>query len=110
MDKPNFSNQRGPTQRAEALAALTSAFKLSSGTKSGSASRPSVMGQGSQRAAAVAALSQVLTAEKKRSPESSPASGIKSENALSEVEDSKEDSEVKAKPPQNYIRNKYVKF
>ncbi|CAL5423308.1 unnamed protein product [Camellia sinensis] len=102
-DKSNGANQGGPTQRAEALAALTSAFKPSSGTKSGSASRPSAVGQGSQRAAAVAALSQVLTAEKKRSPESSPArsaeasplAGIKSENALSEVEDSKEDSEVK---------------
>lgn len=72
--KSNGSNQGGPTQRASALAALSSAFNPSSATKSGSAQRPSSTGQGSQRAAAVAALSSVLTAEKhNRSPESSPA-------------------------------------
>ncbi|XP_057500774.1 villin-2-like isoform X2 [Actinidia eriantha] len=107
-DKSNGSNQGGPTQRASALAALSSAFNSSSGARSASASRPSGASQGSQRAAAVAALSQVLTAEKKQSPEVSPArpsrsppaeasppAGTKSENALSEVEDSKEVSEVK---------------
>ncbi|CAL5351935.1 unnamed protein product [Camellia sinensis] len=68
-----------------------------SGTKSGSASRPSAVGQGSQRAVAVAALLQLLTAEKKRSPKSSPVQSAEAiplvENALSEVEDFKEDSE-----------------
>ncbi|GFY80564.1 villin 3 [Actinidia rufa] len=107
-DKSNGSNQGGPTQRASALAALSSAFNSSSGARSTSASRLSGASQGSQRAAAVAALSQVLTAEKKRSPEVSPArpsrspaaeasppAGTKSENALSEFEDSREVSEVK---------------
>jgi hypothetical protein len=70
QDKSNGSNQ-GPRQRAEALAALNSAFNSSSGGKI-AAPRPSAAGQGSQRAAAVAALSQVLTAEKKRSPDASP--------------------------------------
>lgn len=63
QDKSNGSNQ-GPRQRAEALAALNSAFNSSPGAKT-SAPRPSGRGQGSQRAAAVAALSSVLTAEKK---------------------------------------------
>ncbi|KAL6987152.1 Villin-2 [Sarracenia purpurea var. burkii] len=108
-DKSNGSNQGGPTQRASALAALSSAFNPYSGTKSAAASRPTGMNQGSQRAAAVAALSQVLSAEKKRSPEASPTqsstrspppeasppAGTKNENALSEVEDSNGDSEVK---------------
>lgn len=70
-DRSNGSNQGGPTQRASALAALSSAFKSSPGTKA-SAPKTSGPGQGSQRAAAVAALSQVLSAEKKRSPDTSP--------------------------------------
>ncbi|KAL4371313.1 hypothetical protein AHAS_Ahas06G0153300 [Arachis hypogaea] len=63
---------RGSRQRAEALAALNYAFKSSSETKSSS---PKTTGrsQGSQRAAVVATLSQVLTAEKKKkSPDFSP--------------------------------------
>lgn len=102
QDRSNGSNQGGPTQRASAMAALTSAFRPSSGNRT-TAPRPSGRGQGSsQRAAAVAALSSVLTAEtKKRSPdaspsrssrspppESSPSAGIKSEMAVSETEDS----------------------
>ncbi|XP_051138716.1 villin-2-like [Andrographis paniculata] len=70
-DKSNGSNN-GPTQRASALAALNSAFSSSSSPKAGSAPRPLGKTQGSQRAAAVAALSSVLTAEKTRSPEVSP--------------------------------------
>ena len=71
----NGSNQGGHRQRAEALAALNSAFNSSSGTKTVT-SRPSPKGQGSQRAAAVAALSSVLTAEKKkRSTDTSPVAG-----------------------------------
>lgn len=109
--KSNGSNQGGPTQRASALAALSSAFNPSSATKSGSAQRPSSTGQGSQRAAAVAALSSVLTAEKhNRSPESSPArsnrspapsgttspsAGIKSEDDHNQEEDSRHVPEVK---------------
>ncbi|KAF8398354.1 hypothetical protein HHK36_017281 [Tetracentron sinense] len=73
QDKSNGSNQGGPTQRASALAALSSAFNPSAGTK-GAAPRSSGKSQGSQRAAAVAALSSVLTAEqRKRSPDASPA-------------------------------------
>lgn len=73
-DKSNGSSQgSGPRQRAEALAALTSAFK-SSPPKTSTASRVSGRGKGSQRAAAVAALSSVLTAEKKKANDSSPPS------------------------------------
>lgn len=64
-DKSNNSNHSGPTQRASALAALSSAFNPSSKTKT-SAPKPVRSGQSSQRAAAVAALSTVLTAEQKR--------------------------------------------
>lgn len=72
QDKLNGFNQGGPRQRAEALAALNSAFNSTSGTKP-ITPRSSARGQGSQRAAAVAALSQVLTAEKKKhSPDTSP--------------------------------------
>ncbi|CAA3016810.1 villin-3-like [Olea europaea subsp. europaea] len=96
-EKSHDSNQGGPTQRASALAALNSAFSSTSPPKSASAARAGVISRGSQRAAAVAALSNVLTAEKKRSPDSSPArspAAIKSEDAP-EVEDSKEALEVK---------------
>ena len=72
QDKSNGLSRGGPRQWAEALAALNSAFNSSSGTKVYTP-RPSGRGQGSQRAAAVAALSSVLTAEKKKtSPETSP--------------------------------------
>ncbi|KAK2976889.1 hypothetical protein RJ640_010812 [Escallonia rubra] len=106
-DKTNGTNQGGPTQRASALAALNSAFTSSPGIKAAAASRPSGMNQGSQRAAAVAALSQVLTAEKNRSPEASPARSSRSPPAEAsrpavmkneddaEVDDSKEAYEVK---------------
>ena len=72
QERLNGLNHGGPRQRAEALAALNSAFSSSSTTKKVTP-RPSVKGQGSQRAAAVAALSSVLTAEKKKqSPDTSP--------------------------------------
>ncbi|KAI4348687.1 hypothetical protein L6164_009380 [Bauhinia variegata] len=99
-------NQEGPRQRAEALAALNSAFNSSPGSR-GSASRPSGSSQGSQRAAAVAALSQVLTAEKnKQSPDASPhavggsppsesSPNAKSESAYSEMEAPEEAAELK---------------
>lgn len=73
QEKSHGSNHEGPTQRASALAALNSAFSSTSASKRTSATRPGGINQGSQRAAAVAALSNVLTAEKKRSPDSSPA-------------------------------------
>ncbi|OVA00850.1 Villin headpiece [Macleaya cordata] len=109
QDKSNGSNNGGQTQRASALAALSSAFNPSSGTKT-AVPKPSSSTRGSsQRAAAVAALSQVLTAEqKKRSPDASPSrpsrsptpevsdsDGLKSENTPTEVEGSQEVSEVK---------------
>jgi len=59
------SSQGGHRQRAEALAALSSAFNPSSKEKA-AAPKPARSTQGSQRAAAVAALSTVLTAEQKR--------------------------------------------
>lgn len=71
-DRSNNSNHSGPTQRASALAALSSAFNPSSKTKTG-ALKPSRSNQGSQRAAAVAALSSVLTAEQRKASETSPA-------------------------------------
>ncbi|XP_061340327.1 villin-3-like [Gastrolobium bilobum] len=104
MDKLNGSNQGGPRQRAEALAALNTAFNSSSGTKTFTP-RPSGRSQGSQRAAAVAALSSVLTAEKKKhSPEASPVASpvvestafdAKSESAHSETEGLEEVAEAK---------------
>ncbi|RWW78465.1 hypothetical protein BHE74_00013315, partial [Ensete ventricosum] len=63
--KSNNVNHDGPTQRASALAALSSAFNPTSSTKT-SAPKPLGPRQGSQRAAAVAALSSVLTAERKK--------------------------------------------
>ena len=80
QDRSNGSNQGGPTQRASALAALSSAFNSSPGTKT-TAPKSSGIGQGSQRAAAVAALSSVLTAEKK-TPETSPSRSPHSETNL----------------------------
>lgn len=72
QERLNGLDHGGPRQRAEALAALNSAFNSSSTTKR-VAPRPPGKGQGSQRAAALAALSSVLTAEKnKQSPDSSP--------------------------------------
>ncbi|MCD9643187.1 hypothetical protein HAX54_030407 [Datura stramonium] len=62
----------GPTQRASALAALNSAFSSPSPPKSSSAPRPAGASQASQRAALIAALSNVLTAEKKQSRRGSP--------------------------------------
>ncbi|XP_075636409.1 villin-2 isoform X5 [Castanea sativa] len=103
-DKSNGSNQ-GPRQRAEALAALNSAFNSSPGAKT-SAPRPSGRGQGSQRAAAVAALSSVLTAEKKSDesptrssssppPETNSPAETKSENDRSDSEGPQEVAEIK---------------
>ncbi|XVF75782.1 hypothetical protein PTKIN_Ptkin13bG0214500 [Pterospermum kingtungense] len=100
QDRSN--GNQGPTQRASALAALSSAFHSSPASKS-SSPKTSISGQGSQRAAAVAALSSVLTAEKKKSPDASPTkstsstpaatsppSEAKSEVDPSEAEDSQE--------------------
>ncbi|KAH0721307.1 hypothetical protein KY290_006747 [Solanum tuberosum] len=61
------TNQDAPTQRASALAALNSAFTSSSAAKASSVPKPTGASQGSQRAAAVAALSNVLTEEMKQS-------------------------------------------
>ncbi|KAI3984152.1 hypothetical protein MKX01_011106 [Papaver californicum] len=98
-DKSNGSNSGGPTQRASALAALSSAFNPSSGGTKTAVSRPSSTRGSSQRAAAVAALSGVLTAEQKKpSPDVSPSRARgsparkardpeeKSESTVSEVE------------------------
>ncbi|KAJ6316641.1 hypothetical protein OIU78_019844 [Salix suchowensis] len=83
LDRSNGSNQGGTTQRASALAALSSAFKSSPGSKT-TTPKPSGIGQGSQRRAAVAALSSVLTAEKKSTPETSPSRSPPSETNLPE--------------------------
>ncbi|XP_012470662.1 villin-2 [Gossypium raimondii] len=81
QDRSN-GNQGGPTQRASALAALSSAFNPSSASKA-STPKPSSTSQGSQRAAAVAALSSVLTAEKKKqSPDASPIKSTSSTPAV----------------------------
>ncbi|KAB2093900.1 hypothetical protein ES319_A02G122600v1 [Gossypium barbadense] len=81
QDRSN-GNQGGPTQRASALAALSSAFNPSSASKA-SSPKPSSTSQGSQRAAAVAALSSVLTAEKKKqSPDASPIKSTSSTPAV----------------------------
>ncbi|MED6184361.1 Villin-2 [Stylosanthes scabra] len=104
QDRLNGLNQGGPRQRAEALAALNSAFNSPPGAKTSNSPRSAGRGQGSQRAAAVAALSQVLTAEKK-SPDVSPVAGgspitrtsfneAKSEGASSETEEATEAKET----------------
>ncbi|XP_072995561.1 villin-2-like [Typha latifolia] len=100
------SSTDGPTQRASAMAALTSAFNPSSKNKAVSP-EPHRSGQGSQRAAAFAALSSVLTAEQKGPSETSTArfsrgsspvvqksvnDTVKSEAATSEMGDSLESS------------------
>ncbi|PWA99200.1 villin headpiece, Villin/Gelsolin, ADF-H/Gelsolin-like domain protein [Artemisia annua] len=71
-NKPQGNKSSGATQRASAMAALTSAFNSSPVTKAPIA--PRIFARGSQRAAAVAALSAVLTAEKKAPPTSEPGS------------------------------------
>ncbi|XP_019166090.1 PREDICTED: villin-2-like [Ipomoea nil] len=72
--RSNGTNRTGPTQRASALAALNSAFSSSSASKPVATSRPAARSprSSSQRAAAVAALSSVLTAENKQSTDTSP--------------------------------------
>ncbi|KAG9134742.1 hypothetical protein Leryth_001049 [Lithospermum erythrorhizon] len=71
-ERSNGSNQGGgATQRASALAALNSAFSSSPTPKPINTTPRSPATRGSQRAAAVAALSQVLSAEK-ASPDASP--------------------------------------
>ncbi|CAH2063838.1 unnamed protein product [Thlaspi arvense] len=92
-DRSN-GNQGGPRQRAEALAALSSAFNSSPSSKS-PPRRSGLTSQASQRAAALAALSQVLTAEKKKSPDTSPSAEANDEKAFSEVEASEESTEAK---------------
>ncbi|KAL1206877.1 Villin-2 [Cardamine amara subsp. amara] len=74
QDRSTNESQDGPRQRAEALAALTSAFNSSSSSTKSPPPPPRPVGtsQASQRAAAVAALSQVLVAENKKSPDTSP--------------------------------------
>ncbi|KAL0346231.1 UNVERIFIED_CONTAM: Villin-2 [Sesamum radiatum] len=104
-ERSNGSNNGGPTQRASALAALNNAFNSTPSTKAVSAPKPGGTSQGSQRAAAVAALSSVLTAEKKSSGDVSPNRRSGSPSAESsppekseetaEIEDSEEVSEVK---------------
>lgn len=100
-EKSNNANQSGPTQRASALAALSSAFSPSSTSRATSPKPVRSSKGGSQRAAAVAALSSVLTAEQKKaqseassgrysrtsSPDSTPDESFKIETAGSELED-----------------------
>ncbi|KAL6649954.1 hypothetical protein ACP70R_014178 [Stipagrostis hirtigluma subsp. patula] len=103
---PKTSGDGGPTQRASALAALSSALNPSSQGKESKPSSPQAQsrsGQGSQRAAAVAALSNVLTAEGSHSPhKSSPtADAEKTEFAASphaEVEESELDTGGRTEP------------
>ncbi|VYS55217.1 unnamed protein product [Arabidopsis thaliana] len=85
QDRLNESHD-GPRQRAEALAALSSAFNSSSSsTKSPPPPRPVGTSQASQRAAAVAALSQVLVAENKKSPDTSPTRRSTSSNPADDI-------------------------
>ena len=75
-DSSNDVRRSGPTQRAAALAALSSVFVSSSGDKGATKlSRPSrpIVNKSSQRAAAVAALSGVLNVEPKTSLPAAPA-------------------------------------
>ncbi|KAG5583529.1 hypothetical protein H5410_054156 [Solanum commersonii] len=128
------TNQDGPTQRASALAALNSAFTSSSAAKASSVPKPTGASQGSQRAAAVAALSNVLTEEMKqsnsrgsslqssRSPSASPTARTKharfkeseersehQENEVAEhaAETNEEDSDLK--PPDEVFNYEQLK-
>lgn len=101
VEKSNNTNHSGPTQRASALAALSSAFNPSSRTRPTSPKPARSSKGGSQRAAAVAALSSVLTAEQKKaqsegsvgrysrnsSPDSTAAESYKIDSANSELGD-----------------------
>ncbi|KAK9065757.1 hypothetical protein SSX86_015158 [Deinandra increscens subsp. villosa] len=101
----------GATQRASAMAALTSAFQSSTVTKTAAA--PRTFNRASQRAAAVAALSNVLTAEKKApSPDSPPnrhdrkiASSQSTSPTNSEIADQ---APVKSEEPSNISENDEV--
>ncbi|KAJ4906629.1 Villin-2 [Raphanus sativus] len=95
-------SQEGPRQRAEALAALTSAFSSSS-TKAPPPPRSVGTSQASQRAAAVAALSQVLVAENKKTPDTSPTRRSTSSNpaddsSLNEAKDDQADASEEEEP------------
>ncbi|KAG0482910.1 hypothetical protein HPP92_010994 [Vanilla planifolia] len=98
-EKSTSSNQRVPTQRASALAALSSAFNPSSKAKA-APPKPTRSSQGSQRAAAVAALSTVLTAEQKASESSSGRFSIGSspEPSLSSVKE-----KIRAKSHEGWV-------
>ncbi|XP_010505982.1 PREDICTED: villin-2 [Camelina sativa] len=96
QDRSNESHD-GPRQRAEALAALSSAFNSSSSsTKSAPPPRPVGTSQASQRAAAVAALSQVLVAENKKSPDTSPTRRSTSSNPADDTPLAEEKDEAEA--------------
>ncbi|XP_020585776.1 villin-2-like [Phalaenopsis equestris] len=108
-DKSNNANQSGPTQRASALAALSSAFNPHSKAKPANPIPVRSTKGGSQRAAAVAALSSVLTAEQKKAqaegstrrfgrnspPDSNTIESLKGETASSVTWDPAEDSTEK---------------
>ncbi|KAH0470657.1 hypothetical protein IEQ34_000380 [Dendrobium chrysotoxum] len=108
-DKSNNASQSGPTQRASALAALSSAFNPHSKSKPTNPSPVRSTKGSSQRAAAVAALSSVLTAEQKKAqvegstrrfgrnspPDSNATGSFKEETASSVVWDPAEDSAEK---------------
>ncbi|KAF2307957.1 hypothetical protein GH714_033793 [Hevea brasiliensis] len=90
-DKSN-GNQGGQTQRASALAALSSAFNPSSGKSSSTAqdrSNGSNQGGPTQRASALAALNSAFNTS------SGSKTAGKSDNSLSEMEGSEEVAEVK---------------
>ncbi|KAJ4896078.1 Villin-3 [Raphanus sativus] len=92
-DRSN-GNQGGARQRAEALAALSSAFNSSPSSNS-PPQRPGLTTRSSQRAAALAALSQVLTNEKKKSSDTSPSAEAEDEKPFSEESaEAKEEEEV----------------
>ncbi|PKU77192.1 Villin-2 [Dendrobium catenatum] len=105
-DKSNNASQSGPTQRASALAALSSAFNPHSQSKPTNPIPARSTKGSSQRAAAVAALSSVLTAEQKKAqvegsarrfgrnspPDSNATGSFKEETASSVVWDPAEDS------------------
>ncbi|KAJ0699842.1 putative villin headpiece, villin/Gelsolin, ADF-H/Gelsolin-like domain superfamily [Helianthus annuus] len=82
-NKPEV-NKSGATQRASAMAALTSAFKSSTVTKPATTTAPRVFNRASQRAAAIAALSNVLTAERKGPLPDSPPGRQQKKNTSSE--------------------------
>ncbi|KAI3678039.1 hypothetical protein L6452_37318 [Arctium lappa] len=114
QEKSHGTKSGGATQRASAMAALTNAFRSSSVTKTPTS--PRMPTRGSQRAAAIAALSTVLTAEKdqpdsptrrqhRRNPSSEPGSPAGPHKRYPISEPGSPAASLKSEEAANFFRN-----